>query len=59
MKKFWKSVSILAKLRTKVVTVSRMRSKYAQQNPNLQLNRRNFRVVWKIGVEELDGDAIF
>ena len=36
-----------------------MRSENVQYNCYLLPNRRNLRVVWKIGVEELDGDVRF
>ena len=33
--------------------------KNVQYNPYLRPNRRNLRVVWKIGIEELDDDVRF
>ena len=33
--------------------------KNMQYSPYLQLNRRNFRVIYEIGVEEHDGDVRF
>jgi len=36
-----------------------MRNKNTQYNAHLWLNRRNFRVIKEIGVEEHDGDVRF